>query len=144
MKLLHCQHCGDIQRLYDEVRVCRCGRSTGHYYASHKARVNEHALVLGINSRAFINARRRILNGARHPQVIDRSLLHPRRDYQNIERQRALPEWVDMATGEQPLQPAARPQVLTVYSRAEVNLCPARPTRRSIWQRLLCWLGGAR
>ena len=31
MKLLFCKNCQDIVRLFDETRVCKCGKTSGAY-----------------------------------------------------------------------------------------------------------------
>jgi hypothetical protein len=31
MKLMYCAHCGDILRLFQEKRFCKCGKTWGHY-----------------------------------------------------------------------------------------------------------------
>ena len=59
MKLLFCEHCGDIRSLHvGKLVTCRCTRSSGRYRADEiTAEVSGPCLVLGISNPSFWNAR---------------------------------------------------------------------------------------
>lgn len=57
MKLLYCGYCGDIVRLFQERRACRCGKSWGQYLMDGATTVQTpHSASLGLMNADFRTA----------------------------------------------------------------------------------------
>lgn len=50
MKLLHCERCGDVVRLYSFPRYCHCRNSSGYYVNDTHVRVAGPNRVIGIDT----------------------------------------------------------------------------------------------
>lgn len=50
MKLLHCQGCGDIVRIYTYWRLCHCKRSAARYIDDIRVRLMGPSRAIGIDT----------------------------------------------------------------------------------------------
>lgn len=57
MKLLFCKKCSDVFRLFDDLRVCACGETSGRYLNNLDAIYGgSHAIPLGFVNDSFAEA----------------------------------------------------------------------------------------
>lgn len=56
MKLLHCDRCGDVIRLFREPRSCKCGASRGAYDSDGKSAWHTGGVPLGFSTKIFEEA----------------------------------------------------------------------------------------
>jgi len=55
MKLLYCEHCGDLFNLTNEEKTCKCGKAKGKYFGNLYAEVSG-GIPIGIQNFSFFNA----------------------------------------------------------------------------------------
>lgn len=56
MKLLYCLSCGDIVRIYSDVRACHCGKSMARYTGDRDALVGGLGRIIGVDTKQFYSA----------------------------------------------------------------------------------------
>lgn len=59
MKLLFCPECDDLFSLHFEIRVCRCGKSSGRYMNDVNAEYLGRAIPVGVSNSSLGSAIRR-------------------------------------------------------------------------------------
>ena len=64
MKLIYCEHCGDLFNLTHTMKYCSCKKVFGRYIDDRNAEVSEASISIGMGSGSFRNAIFRLRNGA--------------------------------------------------------------------------------
>ena len=63
MKIIYCEHCGDLFNLQRTMKYCSCKKVFGRYIDDRNAEVSEASISIGIGTGALRNAIFRLRNG---------------------------------------------------------------------------------